>query len=94
MSPVHSIAASGLTAQSQRLEAVARSVASLGATQPASSEQVSVGTQVRIGALPVGATIEESMVTLVEAKHAYRMNAAVIETAGDMLDSLLDTLDA
>jgi len=30
------------------------------------------------------------MVTLVEAKMAYRMNAAVIAVAADMIDTLLD----
>jgi flagellar hook-associated protein FlgK len=36
----------------------------------------------------------ESLVTLTEAEIAYRANAVVLETASDMLDTLLDTLDA
>jgi flagellar hook-associated protein FlgK len=32
------------------------------------------------------------MVTLVEAENAYRMNAAVIRAASDMLDTLLEAV--
>jgi Flagellar basal body rod FlgEFG protein C-terminal len=91
-----STATNGLAVQSHRVEKVAQAVASAGATRPASTAQVPRGggtaTQVRIGALPVGVSVER-MVTLVEAQNAYEANAAVIETASDMLGSLLDTVD-
>ena len=83
-----SIAANGLATQSKRIEAVARQIASMGET-PAGETPVASGAPVRIGALPVGDPIQ-SMVTLVEAKMAYRMNAAVIAVAADMIDTLLD----
>jgi flagellar basal-body rod protein FlgC len=95
MLPALSTAASGMTAQSQRVEAVALTVASLGATAPAGTVQVAPVAPVapvRIGALPVGDPLE-SVVTLVEAKLAYQMNAAVLETGTDMVVTLLDTLD-
>ena len=81
-----------MAAQSQRVEAVALTVASLGASAPAGTMQVAPVAPVapvRIGALPVGDPLE-SVVTLVEAQHAYRANAAVLGTATDMLDTLLD----
>lgn len=86
-------AASGMAAQSRRIEQAARDIATMGATQPAGGTQGASGSPVRIGALPVGDPIE-SVVTLVEAEHAYRLNAAVLATASDMLDAFLDTLDA
>jgi flagellar basal body rod protein FlgC len=86
-----STAANAMTTQSERVEAVAQVVASLGATAPAGVTQAAATAPVRVGALPAGGSLEESMATLVEAKAAYRANAAVIETAADMLDTLLDT---
>jgi flagellar basal body rod protein FlgC len=85
-------ASNAMTAQSQRLEAVAQAVASIGTTPPASEAEGAPGAPVRIGALPVGDAIE-SLVTLAEVELAYRMNAAVIGTAISMLDSLLDIVD-
>lgn len=93
MDPVISIAANGLAAQSQRIEAVAQVVAALGATAPAGTTEAASSAPVSIGALPVGDPLE-SLVTLTEAEIAYRANAVVLETAVDMLDTLLDTLDA
>lgn len=93
MLPAISIAASGMAAQSERLEAVASAIAAMGATPPAEgTSSGSSGSSVRVGALPVGDPLE-SMVTMREAELAYRMNAAVIATAGDMLDALLDAID-
>jgi len=83
-----SIAANGLATQSKRIEAVARQIASMGET-PSGETLGASGAPVRIGALPVGDPVQ-SMVTLVEAKMAYRMNAAVIAVAADMIDTLLD----
>jgi flagellar basal-body rod protein FlgC len=88
--PVFSIiavAATGLTAQSQRIERVALDVASTGASV-ADHAGSPADAAVRIGAVPVGDPIE-SVVTLREAELAYRMNAAVLGTAADMLDELL-----
>ncbi len=89
MFPAISIAASGMTVQSQRLEAVARSIATMGTTATDTAASSGGGQPpVRVGALPVGDPLE-SMVTMREAEIAYRLNAVVIETAADMLDSLL-----
>jgi flagellar basal-body rod protein FlgC len=81
------IAATGLTAQSQRIERVALDVASAGASV-ADHAGAPAGAAVRIGAVAVGDPIE-SIVTLREAELAYRMNAAVLGTSADMLDELL-----
>lgn len=83
-----SIAANGLAVESRRVEAVARTVASMGAIAPASSTAVPQASPVRVGTLHSADPIE-SMVTLVEAQNAYRMNTVVIRTADDMLGSLL-----
>jgi hypothetical protein len=89
-------AASGTSAQSQRVEGIAQVVTALGASAPAgttqAATQVTPSAPVRLGALPVGDTPEESLMTLAEAKHAYRMNAAALATADDALDTLLHTL--
>ena len=84
-----SIAANGLATQSKRIEAAARQVASMGVTPPAGETVGAPGAPVRIGALPVGDPVQ-SVVTLIEAKMAYRMNAAVVAVAADMIDTLLD----
>ncbi len=85
-------AANAMSAQSQRLEALAQSVASMGATPPAGGTQGNPDNPdapVHIGALPVANPIE-TIVTLKEVELAYRMNAAVIGTAIKMIDSLLE----
>ena len=87
-----SIAASGLAAQSRRIEAVARTVASTGSSAPERGSGSPSGAGVRVASLPVGDPVE-SMVTLVEAENAYRMNAAVLLVASDMLDTLLDAFE-
>lgn len=81
-----------MAAQSQRIEEAAQTIASAG-TASTGGAQDSSDPRVRIGSLPVGDTIEEAVVTLVEAQLAYRANAMVIATAADMLDSLLDAVD-
>jgi flagellar basal body rod protein FlgG len=86
-----SIAATGMAAQTRRIEAAARSIASMALT-PSAGTGVTGAAPVRIGALPVGDPIE-SVVTLIEAEQAYRMNAAVLKTADDMLGTLLDAVD-
>lgn len=91
---VFAIAREGMAAQSQRIEEAAQVIASAGATTPPGQTQSTAGTSVRIGDLPVGDTLEEAMVTLIEAQSAYRANALVIATAADMLDSLLDAVDS
>jgi flagellar basal body rod protein FlgG len=94
MLPAISNAASGMATQSERIEAVAQVVSALGATAPAGTTEAAGRPPVRVAALPVGETLEQAMVSLVEAEHAYRMNAAVLATADGMLDTLLHTLDA
>ncbi len=95
MFPVLTIASNALTVQSRRAEEIAASVASIGATQPGATSNPAAGpgaTPVRIGSLPVGNEVE-NMVSLKEVELAYRMNAAVIATTGEMLDSLLDAIN-
>jgi flagellar basal body rod protein FlgC len=93
MLPAISTAASGLAAQSRRVEEVAQGIASAGTTQPAAGAQPAPSPQVRIGALPVGTTVASLAVTLAETEHAYRANAAVVEMTADMLAALFETLD-
>jgi flagellar basal-body rod protein FlgC len=92
MFPAIAIATNALAVQSQRLGEIASSVASTGATQSGPTEAPSGGTPVRIGSLPVGDPIE-SMVSLKDVEMAYRMNAAVLSTAFEMVDALLDVID-
>lgn len=91
MFSVLAIAANGMATQAERVEAAAQSVASQGVTAPAERSQDTTST-VRVSALPMGGTMEESMVTLVDAQNAYRMNAVVFATADALLGTLLDTL--
>ena len=88
---VISTAANAMAVQSQRLEAVAQAIASAPAP-PAAPAQGAPGTPVRIGALPLGDTIE-NIATLAEVEPAYRANAAVIGTALVMIDTLLELVE-
>ncbi len=90
---IFATARQGMAIQAQRVEAAAQTIASLGATPPADAPPSEPTPPVSIGGLPVGNTIEEAMVTLVEAKFAYQANALVIKTAAEMFDSLLDAVD-
>ena len=93
-STIFATAREGMAVQARRVEAAARVIASQGATPPPASDPPTVSSApVRIGALPVGDTLEEAIVTLIEAQAAYRANVLVIETAADMFDSLLDAVD-
>jgi hypothetical protein len=89
---IFATAREGMAVQAQRVEAAAQVIASQGASEPAPDAAVQ-SSGVRIGALPVGTTIQEAVVTLVEAEAAYKANVAVIETAASMFDSLLDAVD-
>lgn len=89
---IFATAREGMAVQAQRVEAAAQVIASQGASEP-STEPVAQSPGVRIGALPVGTTIEQAVVTLIEAEAAYMANVAVIETATSMFDSLLDAVD-
>ena len=89
MMQVFAIASNALLVEGRKLEEIAAAVASTGA-KPAPA-QADGPTQVRIGALPVGDAIEP-MVSLKEVELAYKMNAAVIATADEMFDALLDTI--
>lgn len=89
MLQVFTIASNALLVQGRKLEEIAAAVASTGAkTEP---QQTEGPQQVRIGALPVGDSVEP-MVSLKEVELAYKMNAAVIATADEMFDALLDTI--
>jgi flagellar basal body rod protein FlgC len=95
LTDVFAIARDGMATQARRVEAAAQTIASLGATPPSGGAQSAPSAPpVRIGDLPVGDTIEEAIVTLVEAQAAYRANALVIKVASDMFDSLLDAVDS
>ena len=88
MLPAFAIAADGLAVQSRKLEVVA-----LQGTQQAPTSTPAIdASPVRVRTLPVGDPVE-SLVTMKEAELAYRVNAAVLSTAGEMLDTLLDALD-
>lgn len=89
-----SIASNALQVQSQRAAAIASEVASAGATTQVGrgAPAPSPASPVRIGSLPVGEAIE-SLVSLKEVELAYKLNAAVIKTADEMLGTLLDMLD-
>jgi flagellar basal body rod protein FlgC len=93
-SSIFATARQGMAIQAQRVEAAARTIASQGATPPASDPQPPPASgPVRVGNLPVGDTVEEAIVTLVEAQRAYEANALVIKTATEMFDSLLNAVD-
>lgn len=92
MLPVYAIARNGLADQLKKLEGAAVVVAVESVKQaPKAPPSVEVGRSVRIGALPVGNPVE-GLVTMKEAEHAYKANAAVLSTADDMLQSLLDAV--
>lgn len=83
-------AANGMATQAQRIEAVAQEIAAIGTT-PTPNQPEQQGGPVRIGALPLG-DATQSIVTLVEAEQAYKMNALVLATAVGMIDTLLDVV--
>jgi len=85
------IASNGLAIQAQRAGEIASSIAATGATAPSPSSPASGTPGVRVGALPVGDPIE-NLVSLKEVELAYRMNAAVLSTASEMLETLLDAV--
>jgi flagellar basal body rod protein FlgC len=88
-------ASNALQVQSQRAAEIASAIASNGATvapKSGASTTPTSASPVRVGALPMGDTLE-SFVSLKEVELAYKLNAAVIKTADEMLGSLLDMLD-
>ena len=93
MFPVLAIAAEGMSTQAKRIEGAAQAIARQGAGASGVSNEADTAPSLRVGTLPLGAGIEESMVTLIEAQHAYAANAAVVASADDMLGTLLKTLD-
>lgn len=92
MFPALSIAANGMAVQSQKLDAIAASVAANGVAATQAAPAANGAQPVRIGALPVGEDALGSMVSMAEAESAYRLNAAVLATADDMLGTLLDMI--
>lgn len=93
MQPVYAIINRGLAAQLKKLEGAAMLVAVEGVQQqaPKSPPTIEVSSGVRVRALPLGSPVE-ALVSMREAEHAYRANAAVLSTADDMLASLLDAV--
>lgn len=89
-----SIASNALQVQSQRAAEIASEVASAGATTQAGrgAPPPSPASPVRIGSLPIDDPTE-AFVSLKEVELAYKLNAAVIKTADEMLGTLLDMLD-
>lgn len=77
--------------QSRRIETAAHAIASMGSTPQSRPGQAPGAPPVRVGALPVD-DLATNVVTLIEAKQAYLANVAVIRTASDMLDTLLDAV--
>lgn len=96
MLPALTTASNALQVQSQRAAEIASAIATMGATPAVSaggSAGAAAGTPpVRIGALPIDDPTE-AFVSLKEVELAYKLNAAVIKTADEMLGSLLDMLD-
>lgn len=92
MHPVYAIASKGLVAQLKKLEGAARIVAVEGIKEaPKPPPAIEVSSGVRVRALPVGNPVE-GLVSMKEAEYAYRANVAVLSTADDMLQSLLDAV--
>jgi flagellar basal body rod protein FlgC len=90
LSNVISTAANAMAVQSQRLEAIAQAIAT--PRTPAAPTSGAPSTPVRIGALPLGDTIE-NITTLAEVELAYRANASVLGTALVMIDTLLELVE-
>lgn len=91
MLQVIAITSNALQVESRKLSEIASAVAAIGATGKDDVAAPERPAPVRIGALPLGEPAE-ALVSLKEVELAYRMNAAVIATAADMLDSLLDAV--
>jgi len=91
MFPAIAIASNALAVEGRKLEAIASEVAAAGASTSRTDMRKPDIPLVRIGALPIG-DATESLASLKEVELAYRMNLAVIATASDMLDSLLDAV--
>lgn len=98
MTPLASIALSGMTAATSRLGASAHNLANLGTAgfrrQIASTEPLPGG-----GAAPrldraaePGPSLETDVVGLLSAKHAFLANLAVFRTSDEMTGALLDTV--
>lgn len=86
------IASNALQVQSQKLEEIASSVAAPSPTSNGTDMRREItSSPVRIVSLPVGEEVD-NMISLKEVELAYRMNAAVIATAAEMTDALLDAV--
>ena len=93
MLPALTIASNALQVQNQKLSAIASAVASQGVTLgDTNMRRYTIDIpQVRIGSLPVGDEVDNLM-SLKDVELAYRMNAAVISTANEMAETLLDAV--
>lgn len=92
-----SIALSGLQAAQSRLGVAGHNLANLGTSgfRRQTAEAATVpggGVSVSIGREPnEGAAIEEDLVALLQAEHAFKANLAVFKAHDRLLGSLLDT---
>ena len=96
MNLVSSIAQSGLAAATASLGSSAHNIANLGTAgfkRELASHRTQAGggvaTDFKQASLP-GPAIEEDMVGMLEAKHAFQANLAVFKTADEMTGALLD----
>ena len=97
MSSALSIAFSGMQAAQTQLGAAGHNIANQGTPgfrrQTVQAQaQLSGGVQVSLGrASQPGTALEEDVVGLMQAKHAFLANLAVFKTQDRMMGSLLDT---
>ena len=98
LSSVISTAASGLSAQQKRMEAIASNVANVDTPDYRRKEvdMVSTGNGVRAvvseGPAGQGVDLATEIVDLIDTKMAYEANIAVMETGMDMWDALMSAL--
>ena len=99
LSSVISTAASGLSAQQKRMEAIASNVANVDTPDYRRKEvdMVSTGNGVRAvvseGPEGQGVDLATEMVDMIDTRMAYEANVAVMETGMDMWDALMSALD-
>jgi flagellar basal body rod protein FlgG len=96
MQRIFATAASGLDAAQQRVSAVSHNLANLGTDRFRRQTVVSTadsagGVQTRVAtASQPGAALEEDMVDLLAARHAFAANLAVFRSADRLAGALID----
>ncbi|MEM9027961.1 MAG: flagellar basal body protein [Pseudomonadota bacterium] len=107
LSTAFDIAQSGLAAEARRVQVAANNIANASTEGyvPQRVEQTTAGDSsgVRVAVRPiandslyaadVGVDLLQETTTLLHANAAYHANLAVIETVGEMFDSLLEAVD-